>query len=397
MIQSAGKKVLILRPDSIGDVVLFSGCLRHIRKLYPDAKITLAVKEHIINLVRLCPDVDEILPYQRMLSWWLKFPYRFSRLGFFIRIAKKIDQIFSKFKLSQKVKIALLKKKNPNWDVIICPVRSPEEHLLWFVKSVSAGEKIGIVDYQINLKKNVFHPFEIFNDFMELEEKHFWQHELETNRRFIQYLTKKDLAVQEVWPEFWLLREDKDLPIKFDNGRKSYTVGLAVGASVFFKEWPIEKYGELLNRLLSVKRVVLFGGASETGKMNLVQKGIKCQRREIEFINLVGKTTLRQLAASVNICDLVISVDTALLHIATALKIPTVGIMGGGHFGRFYPWGNPKINRVVNIAMDCYHCNWCCVYHDYRCVRDISVSAVVAECDVIFEELRKRPKANERF
>lgn len=397
MTQPGKKAILVLRPDNIGDVILFTGCLKHIRRLYPEAEITLAVKQHIVSLIQLCPYTDKTLSYQKILPWWLRLYWRFPHLYRSLKMIEKIDRVLGRFELTGKVKNRLFKKKSLNWDVLICPVRSPNEQLLWFVKSIFAKKKIGMVGCQSNLEKNILFPSEIFNDFMELEEKHFRQHELETNRRFIQYLTKKDLAVQEVWPEFWLSKEDKDFPSKFNNDRKGYTVGLAVGASVFFKEWPIEKYGELLNCLLSVKRVVLFGGTLETGKANLVQKGIKCQRREIEFINLAGKTTLRQLTASVNICDLLISVDTALLHIATALKIPTVGIVGGGHFGRFYPWGDPRINRVVNIAMDCYRCDWFCVYGDYRCVRDISVSAVVAECEAIFEELRKRPKANERL
>ena len=41
------KKILLLRPDNIGDGVLFTGTLKYYRKLYPDAKITLAEKKYI--------------------------------------------------------------------------------------------------------------------------------------------------------------------------------------------------------------------------------------------------------------------------------------------------------------------------------------------------------------
>jgi len=59
------------------------------------------------------------------------------------------------------------------------------------------------------------------------------------------------------------------------------------------------------------------------------------------------------------------------LHIATALRKPVVGIVGGGHFGRFYPWGDPETSRVVNLPMDCYGCNWHCRYDRLRCIQDI--------------------------
>jgi hypothetical protein len=61
-------RVLILRPDNIGDVLLFTGALRHIRNLYPEAHITLAVQAHIVNLVELCPHIDACVPVDE-LTW----------------------------------------------------------------------------------------------------------------------------------------------------------------------------------------------------------------------------------------------------------------------------------------------------------------------------------------
>ena len=57
----AMSKILIFRPDNIGDVVLFTGALKHLRKKFPDAYITLAVLEHAVNLVEVCPYVDKCI------------------------------------------------------------------------------------------------------------------------------------------------------------------------------------------------------------------------------------------------------------------------------------------------------------------------------------------------
>ena len=62
------RSVLVLRPDNLGDVVLFSGALRHIRVLYPQAKITLCVKSYVRNLVVLCPYVDEVIEYEKFFA-----------------------------------------------------------------------------------------------------------------------------------------------------------------------------------------------------------------------------------------------------------------------------------------------------------------------------------------
>jgi ADP-heptose:LPS heptosyltransferase len=70
-------------------------------------------------------------------------------------------------------------------------------------------------------------------------------------------------------------------------------------------------------------------------------------------------------------CDLILTQETAALHIATALRKPVAGIVGGGHFGRFYPWGDPETSRPVQREMSCYGCNWHCKYQTMRCIQEI--------------------------
>lgn len=51
-----------------------------------------------------------------------------------------------------------------------------------------------------------------------------------------------------------------------------------------------------------------------------------------------GQTTLRQIAALLSRCRLAVGSDTGLAHMACALKVPNVILVGGGHFGRFLPY-----------------------------------------------------------
>ncbi|HEX8431066.1 MAG TPA: glycosyltransferase family 9 protein, partial [Longimicrobium sp.] len=68
--------------------------------------------------------------------------------------------------------------------------------------------------------------------------------------------------------------------------------------------------------------------------------------------------------------------DAAALHIAVALRKPTVGIVGGGHPGRFQPWGDPAINHVCSVPMECFGCNWTCRYATTRCVTEVPPDVV---------------------
>src|SRR6516165_1230519 len=57
------RRILVVRLDEIGDVVLCSAFLRELRRNFPCATITLIVKPATRNLVELCPYVDEVLTF----------------------------------------------------------------------------------------------------------------------------------------------------------------------------------------------------------------------------------------------------------------------------------------------------------------------------------------------
>src|SRR4029453_10787425 len=62
------KRVLVVRLDEIGDVVLTGPFLRELRRNIPNASITLLVKPALKNLVELCPYVEEVLTFAPLNS-----------------------------------------------------------------------------------------------------------------------------------------------------------------------------------------------------------------------------------------------------------------------------------------------------------------------------------------
>jgi hypothetical protein len=70
------------------------------------------------------------------------------------------------------------------------------------------------------------------------------------------------------------------------------------------------------------------------------------------------------------------------------LQKRVAGIVGGGHFGRFFPWGNSSVARVVNKPMECYGCNWRCKYQSMRCIQEISPMDAARELRSLLEDVR---------
>ena len=71
------------------------------------------------------------------------------------------------------------------------------------------------------------------------------------------------------------------------------------------------------------------------------------------FVNLAGKTTLRELASVLAACDLLISGDSGPMHLAVAVGTPVVALFGATHPARHGPYGTRNTvlhNPVPGLA-----------------------------------------------
>lgn len=66
------ERIIVIRLDEIGDMVLLSPFLRELRRGRPEAEIILVVKTAVYNLVELCPYVNEVLAYPRPGGRWMR-------------------------------------------------------------------------------------------------------------------------------------------------------------------------------------------------------------------------------------------------------------------------------------------------------------------------------------
>ncbi len=91
-------------------------------------------------------------------------------------------------------------------------------------------------------------------------------------------------------------------------------------------QWPAERYAEAARAILTRHRCrfLLLGNADEAG----VNEQIAAAVGGGYATNLAGQTTLPQAAAVLSRCDLFIGNDSGLLHLALALKTPSIGIFG---------------------------------------------------------------------
>ena len=86
--------------------------------------------------------------------------------------------------------------------------------------------------------------------------------------------------------------------------------------------------------------------------------------------------------SSAKVC---ITMDSGPAHIAIAVNAPLICIIGGGHYKRFSPYGDPSRFRAATEELDCFYCNWNCKYGTPFCVKDISIETVIKEIDSLLK------------
>jgi hypothetical protein len=92
--------------------------------------------------------------------------------------------------------------------------------------------------------------------------------------------------------------------------------------------------------------------------------------------NFCGELSLQESMALIARAQLVVGVDSGPCHVAGALDIPHCVVVGGGHFGVFYPW-HPETTLVLN-PLTCFGCQWKCPYPRRHCLDGIE-PAMIAE------------------
>ena len=136
-------------------------------------------------------------------------------------------------------------------------------------------------------------------------------------------------------------------------------------------------------------RGVVCGGAGDAPLADAL-----CQESSAPLLNWTGRTSLSELLVVFHAAKLLLANETSAVHLSEAVKLPTVCILGGGHFGRFVPYtveedAKLPLMRTAIHKMDCFGCDWRCIYKvpadkPQPCIEGISVADV---CQIIREIL----------
>ncbi len=335
------KKLLIVRPDSIGDFVIFSGILEHIKQLFQNAEISILLQSHIAPLAQNCPYIDKVIPFER-------------------------KKIFTDRQYTEQI---INRIQQQNSDVAFYPVYSRDKLGDFLTLNSSAKIKIASIgdDTNISLEKKLNND-KFYTHLLPADYKPM----LETKRNDELLTGFGILPPKQCTPQLWLTDDDRSAAenileaLKIEN-----PIVICPFGQFDIRNWPIHKWAQLIDSLPD--HPILICGTQKNKKQ--AEQIIELTNHNYLY-NLCGKTSLTAFAALLEKSKLCICAESAAAHIAAAVNCPHVVITGGGHFKRFLPYS--PLTSMVYLPMTCYNCSWICPYSSLEtyCITQVNVDTV---------------------
>ena len=326
----AVKRVLLINSTALGDILFSTPAIRALKENFPDWRLDLLVNPNYAALVKYNPHLENIIP----------FPGRNWRLVPLMR----------ELKGSQYDLVIILHGNDPEATLLAWATDSP--YIIG-----SGGSPLNFV-YSEKVERR--DPFE---------------HAIERRLNFVRPLgaDTTDKRMELVLPSRELIRAEV-LIIRHFGGTPSLLVALHPTGSGRYKWWPLESYAALGNFLHET-----YGAAI------LIISGRR-DRPEAEALadRLAGPTLvtggrpLLEVAAFVKHCRLFVGNDSGPLHMALALGVPSIALLGADHPRRIGPqtvdWGTYLYHKEEVCPQE--HClNQKCP--DNLCLKAIKVPEVI--------------------
>ena len=340
------KRVVVRGTNWVGDSVMTVPALRALRRLLPDAQITLAIRPSAKGVFSEVDFVDEVLVYDR-------------RNAFSV-----VSQI--------------REWRRRQFDLAVLFQNAFEAALIPFL----AGVPVRLGYATESRQPLLTHPIPL-PDWRSSKHEVFFYLYLITA---LEQLLSGTSTICEVDPDISLpisesrQAEATELLRSFGVNAEQSVVAICPGSiNSRAKRWPAESYAALADRLLEEQRqVLLIGSRDEIDVTNEVTSRMRNQP-----IVLTGKTTLDQITAVLSKVDLVVTNDTGPAHIAAALGCPTIVIFGPTNPLTTRPFSFKA--EILRHPPDCAPCMLRDCPIDHRCMTAITVDEVFEHSHVLLK------------
>jgi heptosyltransferase-2 len=345
---SAGEvhKIVVRAPNWVGDAVLMTPSLAALRKTFPHARITVLANPWVLPLLVNHPAVDRTMIIDKG--------------GGLLRSIGELTRIISRL-------------RNERYDLAVLFQNAFEAALL---------ASMGGVRYRIGYNtdgRGFLLTHKVFRDDRILE-----AHQVEY---YLGLIEAMGWPAEERVPSLFLndgdIESTSRMLSSYGIAEHHFIVGFNPGATYgSAKRWPEERFatiGDLAAEGWNAK-VMLFGSSPER------EIGLRISElMRHSPINLCGLTTLGQAMALIKRCNLFVTNDSGLMHVAAAFNTPMIAIFGPTDPLRTGPVSGNA--RVIRHPLDCSPCLREVCPYDHRCMLSIDPQEVWEQMENLKKEV----------
>lgn len=188
-----------------------------------------------------------------------------------------------------------------------------------------------------------------------------------------------------------------DYRSEFNIDYNDYVLVCPTAVNPINKEWPEEGFAEIIKYLNKKNQKVIIAGTADEKKR---KQKLFSLLNENDYLDMMGKTNIRQFIALVQQAKLVIGNDSSSIHIAAASKVPSICLLSGFNATRAFPYKIEKcedenVYYIPHVLYSFPPCNDCAIKNkkkfekccntgrSFDCVSAISVADVKKIIDAI--------------
>lgn len=345
-------KILIINLKHLGDVILTTPVVGALKAHDPASFITMLVDRGMEDAVSGHPQIDEVLVLERKETL--------------------SHELRSQWRLIRKLRAA-------RYDLAIEAGAGDRGALLAFMSG--AQRRIGFIP----LRRKYFLRSLLFTD--RVPDRSNFQHTVLHHLDLLSPLNLRPDKKEVLFGFDGQDREKADRLLRAHSSSERPFVLMHPTSRWMFKSWTPEGCARVAEYFHQVRgwEVVLTCAPVEMEKAFLEK--IK-KRSTVPLIDLGGKLSLRALGALIAhpLCRLFFGVDTAPMHMAAALKKPTVALFGPSGEHMWGPWGEGHL--VIEKGWNCRPCGkaGCEDSGVSRCLTELTPEEVIEKLDPYLRE-----------
>ncbi|MBI5406108.1 MAG: D-glycero-beta-D-manno-heptose 1,7-bisphosphate 7-phosphatase [Nitrospirae bacterium] len=345
LLPATSKRILIVKPSSLGDIIHSLPVLWELRRLYPEAYIGWVVKEVWKDIIADNPLLDEIIVLKKGVRGFFSAIRHIHDSGY--------DTVIDLQGLFRSGAISLLS---------------------------GASERIGfsnarelaclLYNHKVTVPPGTIHAVDRY--LLAIEK----------------LLSSQDPLNPPESPRTPLLKRGVNFPLYVDiedakwvkdflRANNLSNAGPIIAVNPFArwekKRWPISSYAALINQLIQELKagIIILGGKEDIPLAEEISS-LVAGRPAVA----AGKTSLKTLTALLERVDLLVTNDSGPMHIAAALGTPVIALFGPTNPGLTGPYGKGHI--VIRQEMECSPClRRPCLHGRPLCMEAITIEEVM--------------------